>query len=258
MWLYDSFCYNGEEILPFKIKHQYDVVDQFFIIESIYTFSGIRKPHYYIDIVMPYLHSYRDKITVIKIEEFPPVPEGFGSLTDCYNMSRETWWKEFYQRNYVLNLVKDIQEDYVLIVGDVDEIVHKDILRQKEYLYQNSDEQLYLGMDLFHYNLKWLLPNLDGSRVNWTKAIAKNNKNIQNYDFSALRMTPEGKFLWRTGWHLSYCTSAENILRKMKSYSHIETLQNLKNEFGLHSDTDVLEFIKSCMKKGKKIGRAHV
>jgi len=67
----DTFLYNGENIVFYRLKYLYDVFDEFVIVESYYTFSGLKKDELffnkYIDKFMPYIA----KITLRVIENFP-------------------------------------------------------------------------------------------------------------------------------------------------------------------------------------------
>ena len=64
----DSFLFNGEPIVKLRLEYLYNYVDYFYIVESIYTFSGIKKQRYYCDKYIDWFEPYLDKIVFVKIE----------------------------------------------------------------------------------------------------------------------------------------------------------------------------------------------
>ena len=63
--LYDTFCYNGEEIALFHIQYLYDIVDKFIIVESRETHSGHIKPFLYFEQNSQLFEPYKDTIDIV-------------------------------------------------------------------------------------------------------------------------------------------------------------------------------------------------
>jgi hypothetical protein len=223
----DSFLYNGEELLSFRIKYLYDYVDYFYIVESKQTHSGRLKDRYYIDDVLPLLYEYSDKIKVIKVDEFPPKPDNYNFATDSVNNNSEFWWRENYQRNVVVEHLEE-HNSYILLVNDIDEIPKRELLTERNYLHHFSDNPIYIDMKMLRYNFDWELLDESGKEYYWNKAYIKNEKNVKSNNLSSLRNQCQSKnslVIENGGWHLSYFMNLKNMKKKLNDFAHSELLR---------------------------------
>jgi hypothetical protein len=65
----DSFLFNGEEIVKLRLDYLYNYVDYFYIVESMYTFTGNKKEEFYLDKYSEWFEPYKNKIKFIRIKE---------------------------------------------------------------------------------------------------------------------------------------------------------------------------------------------
>lgn len=115
MAIYDCFTfYNEIELLEWRLKMLYDVVDCFVIVEANRTFQNKEKP-FNLESYRERLAPYQGKIRYLKISEGIPYTDD--------------WSIEIYQRNYIQNGLANCQPDDIVIIGDVDEFPSPQVLR---------------------------------------------------------------------------------------------------------------------------------
>ncbi|TYZ24071.1 beta-1,4-N-acetylgalactosaminyltransferase [Selenomonas ruminis] len=116
MRIYDCFTfYNEIELLEWRLKMLYDVVDFFVIVEANRTFQNGVKP-FYLEQQKDKIAQYWDKIRYLQIEDGIPYTDD--------------WSIEIYQRNYIRHGLTDCHPDDIVIIGDVDELPDPNVLRR--------------------------------------------------------------------------------------------------------------------------------
>ena len=211
----DSFSYNGEiKVLKLRLKELYESVDKFVIVEFTTTFSGKQK-----ELTYP-LHKhlieqkYLDKIKYIVYE----------------NTGKDNWDREYKQKNSIFyeGLDKlDLKDDDYIIYSDVDEIPNiedikivisnsKDCMRFRSHWFNFTLEN-YLGEwapNIWLYKYKNIKLHMNNPRFyfSFIDSIFNTYPNIRFFNCEQYHKT--------SGWHLSYFFPPEQILDKLKSYSH--------------------------------------
>ena len=221
--LYDTFCYNGEEIALFHIQYLYDIIDKFIIIESRETHSGHIKPFLYCERNSHLFEPYKAKIEFLIIDTFDKIKDTFENWKPEIWMSHlayESWCREQYQRNYAYTYLKKQPGPYYVYCGDVDEIPNKNILinfKNTITNYINVKDAIYLEMEFFYYNFKWK------KIYNWYHAYITTDKCLNIYTLNQLRLfSNKTQYIPKAGWHCSFFQSYENIKRKCESFAHRE------------------------------------
>lgn len=228
--LFDTFCYNGEEIALYHIEYLYDIVDKFIIIESRETHSGHIKPFLYCEQNAQLFEPYKNKIEFLIIDSFDIIKESFENWSPEIWMSHlayESWCREQYQRNYAYTYLQNQNSPYYVYSGDVDEIPNRDILSEfkngftNDYKYKIITDAIYLEMDFFYYNFKWI------KLYKWYHAYITTDECLKKYSLNELRISShKNKHIKNAGWHCSFFQSSENIKRKCESFAHRECDQN--------------------------------
>ena len=249
----DLIPFNGEPITKLRLNYLEQAVDLFILVEAAYTFTGIKKSFFYLD---KYKHWYdflikMNKVLIVKIDSFPThinqrdrieFNKVIDGLTNVITPEKEMiWYREYYQRQYGLEVIAryfhhhhhhegDQQHHhdhndhkYILISSDADEIPKVEIVQKLRLIYKSlSDRPRSLEMLLFTYSFKWL-------KVHqlWYKAFVVNNKYIQSnkdnnniINLSAIRNDIQLKTIKNAGWHCSNFMDAQELYRKMISFSH--------------------------------------
>ncbi len=240
--VYDCFIFFNElETLDIRFNELYDHVDHFVIVEANETFSGIAKP-YYFEVNKERYAQFLDKIIYIKLDKLPTAwnEQCVGKYLDekAYNENQENnfaWMREFYQRNQLMQGLKDCNSDDVIILSDCDEIPEgRSIKRIKELVAQHeivSIENLcyyYFLNRLYNwapessascalsYNDLKKSPTISTIRQWSHEHIVYDNPEDHRY---RKRNTPITCMI-SSGWHFSSQGGYERIKYKFSSFSH--------------------------------------
>jgi beta-1,4-mannosyl-glycoprotein beta-1,4-N-acetylglucosaminyltransferase len=231
----DSFLFNGEEIVKLRLEYLYNYVDYFYIVESIYTFSGNKKDFYYLDKYNTWFTPYLDKIKFIKInEKLNLLPD-----TVFIDTVKKSFHEEKLQRNYIRELLfQDFNgKDFLLALCDVDEIYDYTNLDSKEKMFElTQSKEILLRMKMYYYNFNYFIND------NWEMAFIISStflKTIEDLDHVRVYKLGDSTLRRESGWHFTYFMKPEEIQRKLQSFSHTDI-----NRFPF-TDIDYLEFIVS-------------
>ncbi len=119
MRIYDTFVfYNEFALLKWRLKMLSPFVDYFVLVEGKQTFQGKEKPFYFEEYLKEHQEEFEEyllKIIHIKID---------NQVTGIDDFAIET-----YQRNAIAKGLKDVQDDDVILLSDVDEIPSPNILQ---------------------------------------------------------------------------------------------------------------------------------
>ena len=227
--IYDCFCYFNEDlILELRFETLWEYVDFFVISEASYTHSGLsREPLF--DITR--FQKYAGKIRYVLLDERPPGPNDY-------------WKNENFVRNNVINGLFDAKPDDLILVSDVDEIPKPE--RIKEYQPKHLRGDFDQGYYSYYFNNRWigdvnasgkLKPNSNiwqGTKVTTFKYFVdffkSNATSVRNYKSDGiLRSIKRSWFRWFNvqlikdgGWHFTWVSSVENIIKKIESTAHQE------------------------------------
>ena len=106
MKILDCFIFNDEnEILKIRLNTLNPYIDKFIIIESLINHQGkVKKKNFNINL----FKKFKKKICYLLIKKIPK------NLT--------SWQIENFQRNYILNALKNYSKEDIVIISDADEI----------------------------------------------------------------------------------------------------------------------------------------
>ena len=230
MRIFDCFMYFDEEIvLDTRLNYLDQFVDYFVIIESSFTHRGDPRD---LKFNINKISKFKDKI-IYKV--YKDIPKKIEEIFDNDDESTKSGkyimnavHRENGQRNFIMDGLKDANDEDIILVSDVDEIPN---LNQVNF--KNIKEKITLfKQDMFYYKFNLKLPNMEWTG---TKACKKKNlvspqwlRNIKDRKYPFYRLDvllSEKKFIsvkiiYDGGWHFSNIKSAEEIEHKLKSYLH--------------------------------------
>ena len=230
MRIFDCFMYFDEEIvLDTRLNYLDQFVDYFVIIESSFTHRGDPRD---LKFNINKFSKFKDKI-IYKV--YKDIPKKIEEIFDNDDESTKSGkyimnavHRENGQRNFIMDGLKDANDEDIILVSDVDEIPN---LNQVNF--KNIKEKIILfKQDMFYYKLNLKLPNMEWTG---TKACKKKNlvspqwlRNIKDRKYPFYRLDvllSDKKFISVKiindgGWHFSNIKSAEEIEHKLKSYLH--------------------------------------
>ena len=208
----DTFLFNGDWITKLRLEYLYDFVDYFYIVESRYTFSGMRKETLFVETYADWFEPYKSKVRIIVNEKSP--------LANPWDEERE-------QRDLITHIVLTDAGDkeFTLSVCDCDEIYDISKLPSKEQMLLNKTKVIYPQMDLYYYRFThhvqvenpWTMPFIIHSDL--LQSEPSLNRIRVNKQIHDVPVTP---FMIKSGWHFSFFLSIEDIQRKIRSFAHTE------------------------------------
>ena len=221
MAIYDCFQYfNEDHIVDLRMNILDPYVDFFVISESTKTHQGHNKK---INFDIKNFPQFKDKIKFLVAD--------YDKKINFENHTGGESIIEQHQRNYLINGLKDASPDDLIILSDSDEIPDlskiKNINRNKKFI--------AFSQKMFMYKLNLL--NVDesgwiGSKITKKKNISSmqdlRNLKFKNYPF--WRIDKGHLQIIEGGWHFSFLQTPDQILKKIKSFSHGEFNNSLLNE----------------------------
>ena len=221
MAIYDCFQYFDEDHvvnLRLNILDQY--VDYFVISESTKTHQGKDKK---INFDIKKFSKFKKKIKFI-------VADYKESINFKNHMGGEAPIEQ-HQRNSLIKGIEDASSEDLIILSDSDEI--PDLTKLNEI--KDNKKIIAFSQKMFMYKIN--LQNIDESNWIGSKITKKKNittmQNLRNLKFKKYPFWRIDKYNLQTingGWHFSFLQTPEQILNKIKSFSHGEFNINNVNE----------------------------
>lgn len=197
--IFDCFIFNDEERMLSLRLHELDqYVDYFVIVEGLFTFQGKPKP-----LTLPELYVYkqfRHKIIPLVNIELKDSP----------------WENEYHSREQFWSIIRNINDDDLVLLSDVDEI--PDLTGNAIH---ESGKPFCFHHNSYYYNFNCRalekIPGLVGMyKYQLPMTIREARDDRFNYH-------PIGESSFREGgWHLSYYGGAQRIARKLEQFAHSE------------------------------------
>ena len=124
MKIFDCFMYyNENHILDLRLNSLNKFVDFFVIVESIYDHRGDKKD---LNFDIKNYQKLKKKIIYIALENFPKSIEKINADDDENEKSRKYilngYRRDNFQRNYIVNGIKNASSDDIILISDIDEI----------------------------------------------------------------------------------------------------------------------------------------
>jgi len=211
MKIIDCFIfYNEIDLLLYRLNILDTYVDHFIIVEANHTFVGKPKPSLYLENQDLFI-KFKPKIIHILVD----MPYHHPTINFA---NREQWKNEAYQRNSIKKGIEQLSLDNedILVISDVDEITHPDVLKQIKLNTLIIHDHL-LEQDWYNYNLNTKMYKT------WKKAKILNYKKYSTYaSCEAIRSFKTENVIKNGGWHLSYFGDVYYIKNKLEHYSHVE------------------------------------
>ena len=225
MAIYDCFQYfNEDHMVDLRLNILDEYVDYFVISESTKTHQGKSKK---INFDINKFPRFKNKIKFIVADYKKEI-----------NFTKHTGGEspiEQHQRNSLIEGLKNASNEDLVILSDSDEI--PDLTKLSEI--NNKKKYIAFCQKMFMYKLN--LQNLNESnwigskitKVKYLKSMQEfRNMKFKNYPF--WRIDKFSQQIINGGWHFSFLQTPDQILNKIKSFSHGEFNQE-------HLNTKIIE-----------------
>ena len=223
----DCFMYYDEDlILDIRLNMLNKFVSFFVICEANFNHNGSKR-EFQFDIKK--FSKFKDKIIYIPLNE---QPKNLKRINDSDNLNIKNskildnaLLRENFQRNYLLNKIKDFNNEDLIIISDLDEIPNLENFVYKSKITFFEQKMFYYKLNLIHRNFKWY-----GSKIvkkkhlinpQWLRNIKSKKYPIWRLDiFFSKTKYNSINFIKDGGWHFTNIKSAEKINHKMKNFLH--------------------------------------
>lgn len=224
--LIDCFPYfNEKELLEFRIKLLYDSVDKFIITEANETHSGLNKT-YSAHKVLNNIDDPLNKIKLIQVD--------YSNYFDIDNNIK----RENLQRDVVIEVLDEFDDDCLFYFGDCDEILNPEYIDWIcNTVRDNPNNTLRVNLAFLNCRADLRVFNNQDVPIAWNSPFVVTKKHLKTYRPSQIRelvslysdrnenifpdisITVDGiEFI--LGWHFSWMGNNEDRFIKYKSYLH--------------------------------------
>ena len=212
MAIYDCFQYfNEDHLVDLRLNILDKYVDYFVISESTKTHQGKSKN---LNFNLNNFPKFKDKIKLL-------IADYDKNITFNKHTGGESPIEQ-HQRNFLINGIKDASPEDLIILSDTDEIPDMTKIDQ----IKENKRYIAFCQKMFMYKLN--LQNLNES--NWigskiTKKIYFFYAKFEEFEIqklSFLEIRQEKSSVIEGGWHFSFLKTPDQILEKIKSFSHGE------------------------------------
>jgi hypothetical protein len=211
----DCFTFFNElDILELRLTLLDGVVDRFVLCEAPFTFRGVPKPLVYAQNAARF-SRWKDRIVHLVYDAEP---------------STNPWQNEWGQRAFLTTAIRDLADDDLVLIGDIDEIPAP----------EHAGRRPGAGRVLAHRQLMCVgyVNRVADERWIGTKAIERGDLGTRT--LNDIRALPFGSFdMIDSGWHFSTLGGPAAMAAKIRAYSHSEIdIPYLNDERRLAIDFD--------------------
>ena len=230
MKVFDCFMYLDEDVvLDLRLNYLNPYIDKFVIVESKFTHSGKKRK---LKFDFKNFDKFKKKIIYLTLDREPPDIETVND-NDSENKKNSKYIlngmrRDFYQRNFIINGLKESDENDFILISDLDEIPKLEKIDFRSL----KEKFIFFKQKMFYYKF-----NLCSDSIAWTGTRGCKKKYLKSPQW--LRNIKDRSYpLWRLdvifsknkysninfvndgGWHFSYIKTPEDIEEKLKSYAH--------------------------------------
>ena len=218
--------YDEDLVLDIRLNMLNKFVSYFVICEANFNHNGSKR-EFQFDIKK--FSKFKDKIIYIQLKEQPKKIK-IINMSDSLNIKNSkildnALLRENFQRNYLLNKIKDFNNEDLIIISDLDEIPNLENFIYKAKITFFEQKMFYYKLNLIHKNFTWY-----GSKIvkkkhlinpQWLRNIKSKKYPFWRIDiiFSKTKYNSIN-FIKDGGWHFTNIKSAEKIDHKMKNFLH--------------------------------------
>ena len=230
MKIFDCFMYFDEEqVLDLRLNVLNEDIDYFVIVESIYNHKGEERKLLF---DKNKFQNFNDKIIYLIYDKIPDLVESIDNGDSENEKDRKyimnALYRENEQRNFILEGLRNADENDLILISDVDEIPKLSSVN----LNNIHNEIILFKQDMFYYKFNLALPNF---KWTGTKAVKKKKlispqwlRNVKDRKYPFYRIDTlisdkkymNIKIVDDGGWHFSNIKSPEMIEHKLRSYLH--------------------------------------
>jgi beta-1,4-mannosyl-glycoprotein beta-1,4-N-acetylglucosaminyltransferase len=193
-------------MLELRLAEHDSAVDYFVLVEGAKTFTGHPKPLFF-EKHRERFAKWKDKIIYLVIQDYPE---------EMNQKNSSAWDKEAYGRDFAMAMLEQLCSPNDLVLhSDLDEIVSDDVLLA--FKKRDNPAPHGLTVDFYYYNCNWKKNYL------WNRLYIAQYADVKKVGIAKMRSRAGGfPQINGAGWHLSYFMTPEEIVDKIRAFSHTE------------------------------------
>ena len=230
MNIYDCFMYFDEDmLLDLRLNILNSYVKRFIITEATYTHSGSKKK---LNFDLNKFNKFKDKIEYIVVDTPPPdilpIDQNDTKEKKGEKLILNGYARDNYQRNNLNRGLKNIDDEDIIIISDLDEIPNLqgvNFKNIKEKINIFKQKMFYYKLNLYIEDFVW-----HGSKACKKKYLISPQwlRNIKSKKYSKWRID-----LWMSkkkyisvnlinngGWHFTSIRTPEELEKKLLNFTH--------------------------------------
>ena len=230
MKIYDCFMYFDEDLLTdvrLNVLNKY--ITKFIIVEAKYTHNGDKKK---LNFNINKFKEFKKKIELIKVDEVPPNLKKINGYDNDDVVAEKSifngYARDIFQRNQISIGLKNLDNNDVVIISDLDEIPNLKNVKFDEI----NNNILFFKQKIFYYKFNLLYKNFYwyGSKACKKKILKSPQwlREIKSKKYSPFRLDTifSSKkysnliFIENGGWHFTYIKSPKEIFFKLSNFAH--------------------------------------
>ena len=215
--------FDEDLLLDIRLNILNKYVKKFVICEAAFLHNGNAKK---LKFEIEKFKKFKDKIIYLTVENQPAnlIIKKNRNYTNS-NILDNALIRENYQRNFLMNGIKDFSDEDLIMISDIDEIPNLEKFNYKNKISIFMQRMFYYKLNLVYPNFFW-----SGSKVckkkdlispQWLRNVKTKNFPFWRFDlifskkkYRNLNIINDG------GWHFTNIKSAEQIDFKMKNFLH--------------------------------------
>ena len=230
MKLYDCFMFHDETmLLEIRLNILNKFVDKFIITEAKYLHNGKEKK---LNFNIKNFSQFKNKIEYIVVKNDPvnimPLNQDDGAKELDVKKIINSLKRENFQREEIMKGLKNLDENDVILISDLDEIPNLDNFNAedvKNNIIIFKQKMFYYKFNLYYENFEWF-----GSKAVTKKKFISPQwlRNIKSKQYPSWRIDTffsskkysNVRFIDNGGWHFTCIKKPEDVHIKLSSYLH--------------------------------------
>ena len=230
MNIYDCFMYFDEDLLlDLRLNIMNKYVKKFIITEATYAHNGSKKK---LNFNINNFQKFKDKIEYIVVDNEPEsvqkINDNDSSEIKGQKLILNGYARDNYQRNRLSDGLKNVLDDDIIIVSDLDEIPNLknlDFNIIKNKIIQFKQKMFYYKLNLYYPDFDWF-----GSKACKKKNLISPQwlRNIKSKKYSKLRLDlifnkkkySDIYYVLDGGWHFTCIRTPEELEYKLLNFAH--------------------------------------
>jgi beta-1,4-mannosyl-glycoprotein beta-1,4-N-acetylglucosaminyltransferase len=218
--------FDEDMLLDLRLNMLNKYVKKFVITESTYLHSGNKKK---LNFDFKNFSKFKDKIEYIVIDT---PPNGIEQINDEDNLEIKnkkildnSLKRENNQRNTLIKGIKDVDDDDLILVSDLDEIPNLDNYKYKNKITLFIQKVFYYKFNLMQPDFKWMgtraCKKKDLINFQWLRNVKGKSYPLWRIDtFFSEKKFMNVDFVNEGGWHFTSIKKPEDIHYKLSNFMH--------------------------------------